>query len=110
MRKLLLATFLASIVTTGPAMAHRFIIRDHRPYAIVMHCDADMPSCGRARMAYAPGESIADNPVGTYFYATPATWAGHSPQGHHAGRYGHHGLFGHNRCDCRHMHILDPEG
>ena len=107
MRKLLLATFLASTVAAGPALAHQLIIRDCRPYAIAMHCDADMPSCGRPHMLYAPGESIAGNPAGTYFYTTPAAAEGHSRHWRH-GR--HQGSFGHRHCGCHHMHILQPEG
>lgn len=85
MRKILLAALLAISAVTAPAWAHWQGPGNCRPYWVVLRCDADMPSCRRARMFYKPGNSLADNPRGSYFYASPPY------ESHH--RHRHRGLY-----------------
>lgn len=100
MRQLFLASLFLTALPALPALAHFSDVHLCRPYAIVMTCDADMPSCGRPHMAYAPGQSLAGNPTGKYFYMTPRQR--HHHQHWKAERSRHHHMMA---MGCEHIHV-----
>ena len=63
--------FIALAATAAPATtALASGCSDCRPYVLEETCDADGWGC-TVRMQYAPGQSMADDPTGNYWYETP---------------------------------------